>query len=261
MNTKANVLLIDDHAELLEFIADDLMEDYHITKCASALDAYSLFEHENFDLIVSDVMMPDMDGFEFCEKVKSDMNLAHIPVILLTAKNTIESKIKGLEYGADAYIEKPFSLAFLRAQIASLLKNRTRVKEFFFKNPASQIQQIGQNQSDKEFLMKIEDIILQNLENPQFNVDKMADILCMSRPTLYRKINVVSSLSPNELINLTRLRKAAELLAQGKLKIYEISNLLGYSSAQHFSRNFQKQFAVSPSEYQHQNSSKDKPIH
>ena len=259
MNSKANLLLIDDHAELLEFIADDLMEDYHITTSSSALEAYTLFEQENFDLIISDVMMPDMDGFEFCEKVKTNFALAHIPIILLTAKNTIESKIKGLEYGADAYIEKPFSLPFLRAQIASLLKNRTRIKEFFFKNPTSQIQQIGQNQSDKEFLMKIEEIIIQNLENPQFNVDKMADILCMSRPTLYRKINVVSSLSPNELINLTRLRKAAEMLTQGNHKIYEISNLLGYSSAQHFSRNFQKQFGLSPSEFQNKQLNKDKP--
>jgi len=257
MNAKANLLLIDDHLELLEFIADDLMEDYHITKSNNGLDAYNLFVHENFDLIISDVMMPDMDGFEFCQKVKSNMNLAHIPIILLTAKNTIESKIQGLEYGADAYIEKPFSLAFLRAQIVSLLKNRTHIKEFFFKNPTSQIQQIGQNQSDKEFLMKIEEIIIQNLDNTQFNVDKMADMLCMSRPTLYRKINVVSSLSPNELINLTRLRKSAELLSQGKLKIYEISNLLGYSSAQHFSRNFQKQFGLSPSEFQHKQTQKE----
>lgn len=254
MNTKANLLLIDDHVELLEFIADDLAEDYNITKCTSAVDAYPLMEQENFDLVISDVMMPEMDGFEFCEKVKSNMSLAHIPIVLLTAKNTLESKIKGLEQGADAYIEKPFSLAFLRAQLASLLKNRTRIKEFFIKNPTSQIQQIGQNQNDKEFLKKIEEIILQNLDNPQFNVDKMADILCMSRPTLYRKINVVSSLSPNELINLTRLRRAAELLAQGNLKIYEISNMLGYSSAQHFSRNFQKQFGITPSEFQNKKS-------
>jgi|SRR5690606_2838458 two-component system cell cycle response regulator len=259
MNAKANLLLIDDHAELLEFIADDLMEVYHITKATNGLEAYALFEQENFDLIISDIMMPDMDGFEFCAKVKGNINLAHIPIILLTAKNTIESKIKGLEYGADAYVEKPFSLAFLRVQITSLLNNRTRVREFFFKNPTSQIQQIGQNQSDKEFLIKIEEIIIQNIDNPQFNVDKMADILCMSRPTLYRKINMVSSLSPNELINLTRLRRSAELLAQGKLKIYEISNLLGYSSAQHFSRNFQKQFGISPSEFQNKQNNKDIP--
>ncbi|HBW80576.1 MAG TPA: two-component system response regulator [Sphingobacterium sp.] len=196
------------------------------------------------------MMMPEMDGFELCQKIKEDIAYAHIPVILLTAKNSIESKIQGLEYGADAYIEKPFSPAFLRAQIASLLKNRVKVKEFFIKNPMSQIQQIGQNQSEQEFLLKIEEIIMQHLDDPQFNVDRMADILCMSRPTLYRKINVVSSLSPNELINLTRLRKAAELLIQKQHKVYEISNLLGYSSATHFSRNFQKQFGQSPTEFQ-----------
>ncbi|WON92790.1 response regulator [Sphingobacterium sp. Lzh-3] len=250
MNAKSNLLLVDDHTELLEFIADDLNEDYQITTSSNGREALDLLASEYFDLIVSDVMMPEMDGFELCQKIKEDIAYAHIPVILLTAKNSIESKIQGLEFGADAYIEKPFSPAFLRAQIASLLKNRVKVKEFFIKNPMSQIQHIGQNQSEQEFLLKIEEIIMQHLDDPQFNVDKMADILCMSRPTLYRKINVVSSLSPNELINLTRLRKAAELLIQKQHKVYEISNLLGYSSATHFSRNFQKQFGQSPTEFQ-----------
>ncbi len=250
MNAKSNLLLVDDHTELLEFIADDLNEDYQITTSSNGREALDLLATEYFDLIVSDVMMPEMDGFELCQKIKEDIAYAHIPVTLLTAKNSIESKIQGLEYGADAYIEKPFSPAFLRAQIASLLKNRVKVKEFFIKNPMSQIQQIGQNQSEQEFLLKIEEIIMQHLDDPQFNVDRMADILCMSRPTLYRKINVVSSLSPNELINLTRLRKAAELLIQKQHKVYEISNLLGYSSATHFSRNFQKQFGQSPTEFQ-----------
>ncbi|MGJ1481812.1 response regulator transcription factor [Sphingobacterium multivorum] len=250
MNAKSNLLLVDDHTELLEFIADDLNEDYQITTSSNGREALDLLATEYFDLIVSDVMMPEMDGFELCQKIKEDIAYAHIPVILLTAKNSIESKIQGLEYGADAYIEKPFSPSFLRAQIASLLKNRVKVKEFFIKNPMSQIQQIGQNQSEQEFLLKIEEIIMQHLDDPQFNVDRMADILCMSRPTLYRKINVVSSLSPNELINLTRLRKAAELLIQKQHKVYEISNLLGYSSATHFSRNFQKQFGQSPTEFQ-----------
>ncbi|MGJ1193133.1 response regulator transcription factor [Sphingobacterium siyangense] len=250
MNAKSNLLLVDDHTELLEFIADDLNEDYQITTSSNGREALDLLASEYFDLIVSDVMMPEMDGFELCQKIKEDIAYAHIPVILLTTKNSIESKIKGLEFGADAYIEKPFSPAFLRAQIASLLKNRVKVKEFFIKNPMSQIQQIGQNQSEQEFLLKIEEIIMQHLDDPQFNVDRMADILCMSRPTLYRKINVVSSLSPNELINLTRLRKAAELLIQKQYKVYEISNLLGYSSATHFSRNFQKQFGQSPTEFQ-----------
>ncbi len=250
MNAKSNLLLVDDHTELLEFVADDLNEDYQITTSSNGREALDVLATEYFDLIVSDVMMPEMDGFELCQKIKEDIAYAHIPVILLTAKNSIESKIQGLEYGADAYIEKPFSPAFLRAQIASLLKNRVKVKEFFIKNPMSQIQQIGQNQSEQEFLLKIEEIIMQHLDDPQFNVDRMADILCMSRPTLYRKINVVSSLSPNELINLTRLRKAAELLIQKQHKVYETSNLLGYSSATHFSRNFQKQWGQSPTEFQ-----------
>ena len=250
MNAKSHILLVDDHTELLDFIADDLNEDYQITTSTNGKEALNILSSEYFGLIISDVMMPEMDGYELCKKIKEDIAYAHIPVILLTAKNSIESKIQGLEFGADAYIEKPFSPAFLRAQIASLLKNRIKVKEFFIKNPMSQIQHIGQNQPDQDFLRKIDQIITEHLDDPQFNVDKMADILCMSRPTLYRKINIVSSLSPNELINLTRLRKAAELLSLRQYKVYEISNLLGYSSATHFSRNFQKQFGLSPTEFQ-----------
>ncbi|UIR54738.1 response regulator [Sphingobacterium sp. SRCM116780] len=249
MKAKANLLLVDDHQELLEFIADDLCEYYHVQTTNNGIEALQLLESETFDLIISDIMMPEMDGYELCQRIKENIAYSHIPVILLTAKNSIESKIQGLEFGADAYIEKPFSPAFLQAQITSLLKNRLKVKNFFINNPLAQIQSIGINQSDQEFLEKIDEIILNHLDDPKFNVDRMADILCMSRPTLYRKINVVSSLSPNELINLTRLRKAAEMLTQKKFKIYEISNLLGYSSATHFSRNFQKQFGLSPSEF------------
>ncbi|WP_270090517.1 response regulator transcription factor [Sphingobacterium sp. SYP-B4668] len=250
MKAKASLLLVDDHQELLEFIADDLQEEYQIQTTNNGIEAMQLLESENYDLIISDVMMPEMNGYELCHHIKENISYAHIPVILLTAKNSIESKIQGLEFGADAYIEKPFSPAFLKAQIASLLKNRLKVKTFFINNPLSQIQSIGQNQSDQEFLKKVDEIILEHLDDPKFNVDRMADILCISRPTLYRKINVVSSLSPNELINLTRLRKAAELLTQRKYKIYEISDLLGYSSATHFSKNFQKQFGLSPSQFQ-----------
>ncbi|UZJ63508.1 response regulator [Sphingobacterium sp. KU25419] len=129
-NAKANILLIDDHQELLEFIADDLCEEYQVQTSNNGVEALKLMESDNFDLIISDVMMPEMDGYELCQHIKENMTYSHIPVILLTAKNSIESKIQGLEFGADAYIEKPFSPAFLRAQIASLLKNRLKVKAF-----------------------------------------------------------------------------------------------------------------------------------
>lgn len=153
-NAKANILLIDDHQELLEFIADDLCEEYHVQTCNNGIEALKLMESDNFDLIISDVMMPEMDGYELCQHIKENMASSHIPVILLTAKNSIESKIQGLEFGADAYIEKPFSPAFLRAQIASLLKNRLKVKAFLLVTLYHRYRALGKIKAIKNFFKK-----------------------------------------------------------------------------------------------------------
>jgi DNA-binding response OmpR family regulator len=121
------VLLVDDNEDILDFISDDLDEKYHVLQARNGIEALAILQREIVQLIISDVMMPEMDGFEFCAKVKSTMEFSHIPVILLTAKNSLQSKIEGLELGADAYVEKPFSPEFLQVQISSLLKNRNKI--------------------------------------------------------------------------------------------------------------------------------------
>jgi len=194
-------------------------------------------------------MMPGMDGFELCEKIKANINHCHVPVVLLTSKTNVQSKIEGLELGADAYVEKPFSPDFLLAQIASLLKNRNTLKTYFSSSPLVHINSIAHSRADEIFLQKLQVAIHKHIANSGLDVDLIADEMNISRPTLYRKIKLISDLSPNELINLTRLKKAAELLNEGSLKIYEVSELVGYSSQTHFSRNFSKQFGMSPTEY------------
>ena len=246
---KPPILVVEDNPELLDFIAEDLSESFTVVKAAHGLEAMQKVENTAFALIVSDVMMPHMDGYELCRTLKEDVSYCHIPFVMLTAKNSITAKIEGLELGADAYIEKPFSPDFLLAQINSLLRNRKNIRDYFSASPLAHIQTMGQNNGDQRFLERLNELIVENMQSNKLNVDTLADLMCMSRPTLYRKIKAITDLSPNDLINITRLKKAAELLSANDMRIYQISDLVGYSSAGHFSRNFQKQFGMTPKEF------------
>ncbi|HWJ28540.1 MAG TPA: response regulator [Flavisolibacter sp.] len=247
---KPVILLVDDNEEILDFLGEELGEKYTVFKAFNGQEALNTMQREAVQLVVSDIMMPVMDGFELCKKIKTTFDFSHIPVILLTAKNTLQSKIEGLELGADAYIEKPFSPEYLQVQIANLLANRTKLKEYFASSPLVHIKSMAYSKADEEFLERLTEIIYNNLEDIDLDVDKLAQILNMSRPTLYRKIKSISDLTPNELIHLTRLKRAAELLTEGSLKIYEIADMVGYQSQTNFGRNFLKQFGKTPTDYQ-----------
>jgi len=245
------ILLIDDNEEILEFLERILNDKYTILKAVDGVEAIKILTEQAVQLIISDVMMPVMDGFELCKIIKSNVDYCHIPVILLTAKNSLQSKIEGLELGADAYIEKPFSKEHLKAQIASLLNNRNMIREFFASSPLVHIKSIAHSKADERFLETLNDTICANIEDTDLDVEKLAKIMNMSRITLYRKIKAISILTPIEVINITRLKRAAELLAEGDHKIYEISYLVGFSSQSNFARNFLKQFNITPTEYMH----------
>lgn len=247
--TKPLILLVDDNEEILDFISDDLEDKYSILKAFDGQEALDILLKEAVQLVVSDIMMPIIDGFELCKIIKSNFEYSHVPIILLTAKNTLQSKIEGLELGADAYIEKPFSPEYLKVQIANLLSNRNKIRQYFASSPLVHIKTMAYSKADENFLEKLNDTIYKNLANIDLDVEHLADMMNMSRPTLYRKIKAISDLTPNELINIARLKKAAELLREGNYKIYEISDMVGYNSQTHFGRNFSKQFGMSPSEY------------
>jgi two-component system, cell cycle response regulator len=244
------ILLVDDNEDILEFLADELGEKYQLLTATNGREALAIILEEVVNLVVCDVMMPVMDGFEFCRLIKSNVEYSHVPVILLTAKNTLQSKIEGLEMGADAYIEKPFAMEYLQVQIANLLANRNKIKDYFAHSPLVHIKSIAHTKSDECFLDKLNEIICDNLEETDLDVDRLARLMNMSRPTLFRKIKSIADLTPNELVNITRLKKAAELLAEGDYKIYEVSDMVGYNSQTAFGRNFFKQFGMTPTEYQ-----------
>lgn len=249
---KPVLLIIDDNEEILDFICDDLAGDYTLLTATNGEDALQRLHDEQVHLVVTDVMMPGIDGFELTRRIKSDIRHSHVPVILLTAKNTLQSKIEGLELGADAYIEKPFSPKYLQVQIANLLQNRSKIKDYFASSPLAHINSMAYTKADEKFLEKLNEVINADIANVNLDVELLAQRLNMSRPTLYRKIKSISDLTPNELINIARLKKAAELLTKGDYKMFEVAELVGYTSQTAFGRNFQKQFGMSPSDYLNQ---------
>lgn len=254
------ILLVDDEEEILDFLERILKAKYTIIRAENGLEALKLLSTEPVQLVVSDVMMPEMDGFELCRQIKSNFEFSHIPVILLTAKNTLQSKIEGLELGADAYIEKPFSKEHLQAQIASLIANRSMIREYFASSPLVHIKSMAHSKADEKFLELLNETIYKNIEDEHLDVEKVARILNMSRITLYRKIKSISNLTPIELINITRLKRAAELLAEGEYKIYEVADMVGFSSQSNFARNFNKQFNMTPTDYMHSKQLEKKKI-
>jgi ligand-binding sensor domain-containing protein/signal transduction histidine kinase/DNA-binding response OmpR family regulator len=246
---KPLLLLVEDNREILGFIQKELSPSYNIIRAYNGLEALELLQKEIVHLVISDIMMPVMDGIELSKKMKSDIQFSHIPIILLTAKNSIQSKIEGLEVGADAYIEKPFAMEHLMAQINNLLNNRNIIKEYFARTPLAHIKSIAISIADKKFIEELNKAIYENIAYTDLDVEHLSKMMNMSKPTLYRKIKGLSDLTPNELINLSRLKKAAELLAEGNYKINEIANMVGYTLQSNFSRDFNKQFGVTPSNY------------
>ena len=253
---KPLILLVDDNADILQFIANELSSSYNCITASNGQIALDMLKENAVQLIVSDVMMPVMDGYELCRQIKTNLDYSHIPLILLTAKSAFQSKIEGLEVGADAYIEKPFSPQHLQVQIQNLLFNRNQLKDYFVRSPLIHIKSIAHTKPDEILLEKLNDFILKNIANRDLDVDKLAETLNMSRATFYRKIKSISNLSPNELINITRLKKAAELLVETNYKIQQIADLTGFTSQSQLGRAFTKQFGVTPSEYA-QNSQKN----
>lgn len=243
------VMVVDDNPEILDFLSKILSEEYFVISASSGEEALLILEKNNIDLIISDVMMEEMDGFELCGKIKTDINISHVPVILLTAKTDTESKIKGLESGADAYIEKPFSPFHLKAQLRNLLKKREKQQKTYASTPLSDLHSAVHNKLDEEFMNKCTDIILNNIEDSEFSVSTLAQELGMSRTSVFTKIKGIIGMTPNDFIKITRLKKACRMMVEGEYRVTEIGFLVGFSSSSYFAKCFQKQFGMLPTEF------------
>lgn len=247
---KPALLIVEDDPEMQAFIVRHMAPAYRtVTADNGRLALERLAKNEPFDLILSDVMMPEMDGFELCRRVKSDLQYSHIPVLLLTAKTDVASKVEGLGTGADLYVEKPFSLEYLRASISALLSNRELVRRHFLESPFAKSETLTYSKADENFMCKLDQYIMQHLEQAELSVKEMAEEMCMSSSNLFRKLKAITGKSPNEYLRIKRLKKAAELLQQNEYGVTEISLLVGFSSSTYFSSCFKKQFGITPTDF------------
>ena len=244
------LLLVEDNADVRNYIKDNLKKDYRIIEGVDGEDGWSKSIEQIPDLIVSDVMMPKMDGFKLCEKLKTDERTSHIPVILLTAKAASTDKIEGFEIGADDYIMKPFEPDELRARIKNLIEQRKRIHEHFKKHGLFEIEEKNITPLDQKFLQKVFDLITQHISDSSLNVESLTEDLALSRSVLQRKILSLVGETPGELIRRIRLKKAANLIEQKFGNLSEISLEVGFNNPAYFSEAFKKLFGMSPSQYQ-----------
>lgn len=246
------ILVVDDNAELLTFIGEKLAQFYNVITAENGVKALEVIKQTLVDVVISDIMMPEMDGIELCKHIKGDIEMSHIPVVLLTAKNDLDSKVEGLRIGADAYIEKPFSFKYLVAQLTSIFDNKRRETEAFNRKPFVPTGNMGMSKADEKLMNKIVETIEENIENPNFGVEMLADQVCMSRSSLHRKIKAISGSSPTDFIRLIRLKKASALIAEGSYRTGEVCYIVGINSPSYFIKLFQKQFGMTPKEFEKQ---------
>lgn len=246
---KPVMLIVDDNEEMLNFLSSSFSSQYSILTAEDGVSALEKLKENEVTLIVSDWMMPRMDGVEFCKTLRSDQAISHIPFILLTAKTDINSKIEGMDCGADVYLEKPFSVQYLEACIKNLLDLRNLLRQKFSKMPMVPLNSIASNTMDNKFLTHINEIIEANFSNSELSVDFLAEQLCISRSGLFAKIKTLANITPNELIQIVRLKKAATLLLENKYRINEICYMVGFNNPSYFAKCFQKQFGIKPGEF------------
>lgn len=256
---KQTILLVDDNQEVLQYLEQQLSLDYVILKAFNGKEALTIIEESFPHIVVSDVMMPEMNGLELCKRIKENQNYCHIPVILLTAKSMVSQIEEGLEAGADDYIVKPFQVSLLKARIRNILSLREKMKTIYGESLSLKQLGVEEPKENNDFLKQYIDIVKANISNPELDVSVIYEALNMSRTNFYRKVKAVTGLSPIELIKNIRLEAGAKLLKESDMNISEIAQHVGFSSRSYFARSFKAVYGMSPTEYQEtesQNSSK-----
>lgn len=253
--SKYRVLIVEDDDEIRRYICRELGRDFHMQECCNGKEAFTQILKKAPDLIISDIMMPEMDGMTLCSKVKQNININHIPVILLTAKSREEDNLEGLSIGADAYITKPFSIEILRQSAVNLIKSRERLRNNFQGSQAQKerIQKLKIESPDERLLDRIMKVINDNIANPELSVEMVAETVGISRVHLHRKLKELTNQSTRDLIRNLRLKQAASLLASKRQSINEVAALTGFTNVAYFSTAFKELYGMTPTAYMEQN--------
>lgn len=249
-DTTYTVLLVDDNEELLQILNSLFSPVYKVLLAHNGKEGLEIARNERPDIIISDIMMPEMSGTEMCLKIKNDFDICHIPVILLTALSSTEQSIEGLQRGADDYISKPFNAKVLLARCNNLVRNRIILQKKFNEQKDFDTQSLASNPIDQKFMDTINKIIEENLNNMEFDMNTLAKELGLSRSSLYAKFKALTGMTPNDFVLNCKLKRAATLLTgRPDLQIAEISDMLGFGSPRYFTRCFKAQFDTTPAEY------------
>ena len=257
---KYKILVVEDDHEIRSYIKSEFHDRYEMIEALDGMEGWEMAQSQMPDLIISDVMMPRLDGIQFCKKIKTDISTSHIPVILLTARTSIENRIEGLETGADSYIPKPFNPKHLMVRVEKLIELRQNLMAKFSKSINFEAKEMTLTSADERFLQKAINLVKDNISNSELNIEDMGSELGMSRVHLYRKLKALTNQTPSEFVRTIRLKQAAYLLSQNKINISEVAYAVGFSSHQYFTNCFQNYFKMSPTDYSQKNQEERKAV-
>ncbi len=248
--SRQTVMVVEDEEEIRNYLKQELSADYRVLTCCDGKEAYDAILKEMPNLVISDIMMANMDGLTLCRKLKQNANINHIPIVLLTAKSRPEDKLEGMGIGADAYFVKPFNMELLKSTIANLIANRRLLRNKFSgaQLQEDKIERLEMKSSDEQLMERIMKVINQHLDDPKLNVGMLATEVGLSRVHLHRKLKELTNLSTHDFIKNIRLQQAASLLTK-KMPVSEVAYAVGYTNLSHFSNSFREQYGMSPTEY------------
>lgn len=244
-----HILIVDDNEELRDFLKGVLQEEYHISEAADGQAGLEKAKEENPDLIISDVMMPRLNGQEFCKLLKEDIEINHIPFLMLTAKNSTEAEIEGIQSGADLYFSKPINISLLQSTLKNVFDQRQKLKDHYSKDHQVALRELVHSNKDREFMDKLLTIINDQLINPDLDIELLCSEMGMSRTKLYQKVNAITGQSIGEFIRSIRLRKAVEIMTQEDVLLTEVMYRIGIQTQSYFSKAFKKEFGKTPSRF------------
>ena len=243
------VMIVEDNGDIRKYLAEAFSGQYNVLTAANGKEALNLLNKEVPDIIITDLMMPVMDGLQLLHSIKSNLKTSHIPVIVLTAKDSLDDQLKGMETGADDYLSKPFSIELLKAKMDNIFKAHKRLLSHYYATVDFEPEQLTQNTVDADFLTRAAEIVDKNLTNENFSIEDLSSELCVSRSTLHLKMKAITGDSPSAFVRKMRLTKACKLLVEHKYSVTEISEMVGFSSPSYFATLFRKHVGCMPSDY------------